>query len=132
MLAAIPYRRYRTTGKFSAGSNADVHSLDTILKDAFPLGRQPNKPHFPVTSRYRCPLSSLPFKNNCGAPLSLVQRTADPICHGEGKIRHLNGWMSLAAKLSDSFDNLGDAAAMRRMIVAQSAAIGVDGQSTIA
>ena len=41
---------------------------------------------------------------------------------------HLNGWMRLAAQLPHGFDYLGDAAAIGRMIVAQAAAVSVEGQ----
>src|SRR5690242_15563679 len=57
-----------------------------------------------------------------------TQRTAGAVRQREIAVLHLNRRVRFAAQLTHRLDDLGDAAAVRRMVAAQSAAIGVERQ----
>jgi hypothetical protein len=64
--------------------------------------------------------------------MPLAENAAHPMRHGERAVRHLNSRVSLSPKLANRLNNFGNASAMCRMIVAQSAPIGVNGQAACA
>ena len=57
-----------------------------------------------------------------------AERAAGAVGDGEVAVLYLHGGVGLAAQLAHRLDHLGDAAAVGRVVVAQPAAIGVEGQ----
>jgi len=58
--------------------------------------------------------------------MSLGDRPAHALHQRKITILHLNRWRSFPTKLPNGFDDLGHSAAVRRMIVTESAAVGVE------
>jgi len=56
------------------------------------------------------------------------ERSASAVRQCEGAVAHLDRRMRFAAQLPHGLDDLGHAAAVARMVVAQAAAIRVEGQ----
>ena len=60
--------------------------------------------------------------------MAAAEEAAGAVGDGEGAARDLDGGVGFAAELADGFDDLGDAAAVGRVVVAEAAAIGVEGE----
>src|SRR5579872_294546 len=74
------------------------------------------------------PCRSLPLQNDSAAAMPCAERAARAMRDRKIAVLHLQFRMRLAAQLTHRLDDLGDAAAVRRVVAAQSAAIGVEGQ----
>src|SRR3990172_8945883 len=81
-----------------------------------------------LRSWYGVAIALLPFHDQCGAAVPVPERTARAVRKREVAILHLDFGVRLAAQLTHRFDDLGHAAAVRRVVVAQSAAVGVERQ----
>ena len=57
-----------------------------------------------------------------------AQRAAGAVRQGQVAVRHLHLRVRLAAQLAHRLDDLGDAAAVGRVVVAETAAVGVERQ----
>src|SRR5579863_6263588 len=75
-----------------------------------------------------CAIGSLPLENQGGAAMTRAERATGAMDEREAAIRHLHLGMGRAAQLPRRFDDLGHAAAIGGMVVAQAAAIGVERQ----
>src|SRR6266851_1575159 len=72
---------------------------------------------------------SLPFEDKRCAAMPAAERATRAVRQREIAILHLDRRMRLAAQLAEGLDDLGHAAAIGRMVIAQSAAIGIERQS---
>src|SRR6266487_1339682 len=73
-------------------------------------------------------MALLPLHDQGGAAVPRAERAAGAVGEGEAAIAHLHLRMRLAPKLPDGLHDLGQPAPVRRMIVAEPAAVGVEGQ----
>ena len=60
--------------------------------------------------------------------MAAAQVAARALGQRQRAVLHLHGRMGLAAQLAHGLDDLGDAAAVGRVVVAQAATVGVEGQ----
>jgi NAD(P)-dependent dehydrogenase (short-subunit alcohol dehydrogenase family) len=72
--------------------------------------------------------ASLPFHDQRGAAVAVCRAAAGAVRQRQAAVRHLHLRVRLAAQLAHGLDDLGHAAAVGRVVVAQPAAIGVEGQ----
>src|SRR5215510_12088867 len=73
-------------------------------------------------------MASLPLHDDGGAAVARAERAAGAVRQRHGAVLHLHLWMGLAAQLPDRLDDLGEAAAVGWVIVAEPAAVGVERQ----
>src|SRR5687767_11483864 len=69
-----------------------------------------------------------PFHDDGRAAVASPQRAAGAVRERQITVLHLNLGVRLAAKLAHGLDHLGDPAAVRGMVVAEPAAVGVERQ----
>src|SRR5688500_15507107 len=79
-------------------------------------------------SWYGVAIALLPFHDQCGAAVPVPDRAAGAVREREGAVRDLHFGMRFAAQLTHRFDDFGHAAAVRRVVVAEAAAVGVEGE----
>src|SRR4051812_1544397 len=70
----------------------------------------------------------LPLQDDGGAGVAVRGRAAGAMGEREVAIPHLDGGMRLAAELAHRLDDLGEAAAVRRVVVAETAPVGIERQ----
>src|SRR5262249_20592353 len=63
-----------------------------------------------------------------GAAVAGRKRAAGTVSEGDVAVPHLYFWMRLAPELPHRLDHLGEPAAVARVVAAEAAAIGVEGQ----
>src|SRR5215831_10875517 len=73
-------------------------------------------------------MTLLPLQDDGGAAVPCAERPAGAMREREVTVLHLHLGMGLAAKLPHRLDHLGHAAAIGGVIVAEAAAVGVEGQ----
>ena len=71
---------------------------------------------------------SLPLQDQGGAAVPRAERAAGAVRERQVAVRDLHLRVRLAAQLAHGLDDLGDAAAVGRVVVAQPAAVGVERQ----
>src|SRR6476661_4338194 len=81
-----------------------------------------------LRSWYWVAISLLPFHDQCRAAVPMPESAAGAVSECEAAARDLHLRMRFAAKLAHRFDDLGHAAAVRRVVVAKTAAVGVERQ----
>src|SRR5687767_14723749 len=69
------------------------------------------------------------FKDQGGGLVQLAEGAAGAVCQHQAAVRDLYLGMRFAARLAYRFHDLGDAAAAARVIAAQAATVGIEGQA---
>src|SRR5437762_169265 len=73
-------------------------------------------------------IASGPFQNEGGAAVARAQQATGAVGKCQRTVLHLHRRMGLTAQLTHRLDHLRDAAAVGRVVVAKSTAVGVEGQ----
>src|SRR2546421_7713486 len=132
MLRPIRSSRSSRTDRSRAGTNALCRTRCSGGSGTGLWRRRPRMAGSPGTAAEReffaTPWLSLPLQDQGGGAVAGGQRAARSVRQREIAVLDLHRRMRLAAQLAHGFDHFGHAAAIGRMVVAQAAAVGVEGQ----
>src|SRR5262245_28169467 len=73
-------------------------------------------------------IASLPSHDDGGTAVPRAERPPGAVGQGHVAVLHLHGGVRLAPELAHGLHDLGEAAAVGGMVVAETAAVGVEGQ----